>query len=179
MKRLLQHTCAQVAKRRHNRFGRSKVKHVTTDLDPTDDRTHGGQKLTFVSGSHYSWFFLPLVGLLTFNREVDQYLFCHVLRAGNAQAKQGVIRILNKVIERLRAAFPKARILVRLDGRFCGPALLNCPEDQPKVDYIIGMAENKLLMRSAPRRMATERRHSKRCGKSANVFGETRSATQD
>jgi hypothetical protein len=115
-----------------------------------------------------------MAGFLRFNREADQHLFCYVLRPGNAPAKQGAIGIL----ERVRAAFPKARILVRLDGGFSGPELLNFLEDEAKVDYIIGMAENKVLKRRARRRMGRARRLSKRRGKTANVFGETRYAAK-
>ncbi|HEV2463074.1 MAG TPA: IS1380 family transposase [Acidobacteriaceae bacterium] len=167
-----------VIKRHRRRLGAGKVKHITIDLDPTDDPTHGGQQLTFFNGHYDTWCYLPVAGFLTFNREREQYLFCYVLRAGNAGAKQGATGILERVIERLRAAFPKARILVRLDGGFAGPALLNFLEDEAKVDYIIGTAENKVLKRRARRLMGKARRLSKRRGKTANLFGETRYAAK-
>jgi hypothetical protein len=147
-------------------------------LDPTDDPTHGGQQLSFFNGHYDTWCYLPVAGFLTFNREAEQYLFCYVLRPGNAPAKQGAIGILQRVIEQLRVAFPKARILVRLDGGFAGPALLNFLEDEAKADYIIGMAENKVLNRRARRLMGRARRLSKRRDKTANVFGETRYAAK-
>jgi len=50
-------------------------------------------------------------------------------------AKQGSIGILDRVIERLLAAFPKARIPVCLDGGFGGPAPLNFL-GAAAVDYI-------------------------------------------
>ena len=167
-----------VIERHRRRLGSRNVKYITIDLDPTDDPTHGGQQLTFFNGHYDTWCYLPVAGFLTFNRESEQYLFCYVLRAGNAPAKQGAIGILDRVIERVRAAFPKARILVRLDGGFAGPALLNYLEDEAKVDFIIGMAENKVLKRRARRLMGRVRRRSKRSGKTANVFGETRYAAK-
>jgi len=167
-----------VIERHRKRLGSRNVKHIRIDLDPTDDPTHGGQQLTFFNGHYDTWCYLPVAGFLTFNRESEQYLFCYVLRAGNAPAKQGAIGILDRVIERVRAAFPQARILVRLDGGFAGPALLNYLEDEAKVDYIIGMAENKVLKRRAQRLMGRVRRRSKRSGKTANVFGETRYAAK-
>jgi hypothetical protein len=153
-----------VIERHRRRLGGRKVKHVTIDLDPTDDPTHGGQQLTFFNGHYGTWCYLPVAGFLTLDREPEQYLCCYVLHPGNAPAKQGAIGILERVIERVRTAFPKARILVRLDGGFGGPELLNFLEDKTKADYIIGMAENKVLKRRA-------RRLSKRRGKTANVFG--------
>ena len=167
-----------VIERHRKRLGRGKVKRITIDLDPTDDPTHGGQQLTFFNGHYDTWCYLPMAGFLTFDREPEQYLFCYVLRAGNAPAKQGAIGILKRVIGRLRAAFPKARILVRLDGGFAGPALLNFLEEEAQLDYIIGMAENKVLKRRARRLMGRVRRLSKRRGKTANVFGETRYAAK-
>jgi hypothetical protein len=160
-----------VIERHRKRLGR-RVKRITVDLDPTDDPTHGAQQLTFFNGHYNTWCYLPVAGFVTFNNEPEQYLFCYVLRPGNAPAKQGAIGILDRMIERLRSAFPKVRILVRLDGGFGGPELLNFLEES-KVDYLIGMAENKVLKRRARRRMGRARRLSKRRGKTANVFGET------
>ena len=163
-----------VIERHRRRLGSRKVKHITIDLDPT----HGGQQLSFFNGHYGTWCYLPVAGFVTFEREADQYLFCYVLRPGNAPAKQGAIGILDRVIKRLRAAFPKARILVRLDGGFGGPELLNFLEDEAKVGYIIGMAENKVLKRRARRRMGRARRLSRLRGQTANVFGETRYAAK-
>jgi hypothetical protein len=117
-----------VLERHRRRLGR-RVRHITLDLDPTDDPTHGGQQLTFFNGHYDTWCYLPAVGFVTFNHEPEQYLFRYVRRPGNAPAKQGAMGILDRMIERLRAAFPKARILVRLDGGFAGPALLNFLEE--------------------------------------------------
>jgi hypothetical protein len=140
-----------VIERHRKRLGR-RVRNITLDLDPTDDPTHGAQQLTFFNGHYNTWCYLPVAGFVTFNGEPEQYLLCYVLRPGNAPAKQGAIGILDRMIERLRSAFPKARILVRLDGGFSGPDLLKFLEDS-KVDYIIGMADNKVLTRRARRRM--------------------------
>jgi hypothetical protein len=167
-----------VIERHRRRLGPRRCKHISIDLDPTDDPTHGAQQLTFFNGHYDTWCYLPVAGFLTFNHEPEQYLFCYVLRAGNAPAKQGAIGILDRVIDKLRAAFPKARILVRLDGGYAGPQLLKFLEDQAKVDYIVGMAENKILKRRARRLMGRARRLSERRHKTANVFGETRYAAK-
>lgn len=166
-----------VIARHRKRLGRRKVKHVRIDLDPTDDPTHGAQQLAFFNGHYDTWCYLPMAGFLTFNGEPDQYLFCYVLRAGNAPAKQGAIGILQRIIEQVRMNFPKARIQVRLDGGFAGPELLNFLDDSD-VDYLVGMAENKVLTRRARRLMGRARRLSRITEKTANVFGETRYAAQ-
>lgn len=109
-----------VIERHRRRLGR-RCKHITVDLDPTDDPTHGGQQLTFFNGHYDSWCYLPMAGFITFNHEPEQYLFSYVLRAGNAPAKRGAIGILRRLLGQLRAAFPRARVLVRLDGGFAAP----------------------------------------------------------
>ena len=107
---------------RHRRRKR-KVKRITIDLDPTHDATHGGQQLTFFNWHYDSWCYLPLAGFLSFDNEPDQYLFCCVLRAGNAVAKTGCLSILKRLLPRLRKAFRKAKIRIRLDAGFTGPEL--------------------------------------------------------
>ena len=168
-------TLAEVVVERHRQRLRGKdVKKITIDLDPTDDPTHGGQQLSFFNGHYDSWCYLPVAGFLRFNDESDQYLFCYVLRPGNAPAKQGAIGILNRIISLLREAFPKIRILVRLDGGFASPELFDYLEDEAKVEYVVAMAKNKVLERRARRLLGKARRRSKRRGETANVFGETR-----
>jgi hypothetical protein len=81
---------------------------------------------------------------LQFNEESEQYLFAAVLRPGNAHGSHGVIGILSRVISRLRAAFPKVQIRVRLDGGFSTPAILDYL-DQEHVEYLVGFAGNSVL----------------------------------
>lgn len=164
-----------VIERHRKRLGARRLKHVTIDLDLTDDPTHGAQQLTFFNAHYDTWCYLPIAGFLTFNHEPEQYLFAYVLRAGNAPAKRGAIGILERILERVRRSFPRARILVRLDGGFAGPQLLRFLE-QAQVDYIVGLAENKVLRRRARRLMGKARRRSKRTGQTAHVYGQTRYA---
>ena len=91
---------------------------ITIDLDPTDDRTHGAQQLTFFNGHYDSWCYLPLLAFLTFNDEKEQYLCAAVLRPGKAVAADGTLSLLCRLLPMLRAAFPSTRFLVRLDGGF-------------------------------------------------------------
>ncbi len=157
---------------RHRRRLRGKAERITIDLDPTDDPTHGGQQLSFFNGYYDSWCYLPVVGFISFNDEVDQYLFTSVLRPGNAPAKLGAVAILRRVIDRLRHAFPHARLLVRLDGGFAAPELLDFLDDQPRLDYVVAIAKNSVLARRAKRLMGQARRLSRNSKKTEHVFGE-------
>lgn len=157
---------------RHRRRLARRCKHITIDLDPTDDPTHGGQQLSFFNGHYDTWCYLPVAGFVTFNHEPEQYLFCYVLRPGNAPAVSGALGILRRLLERLREAFPRARVLVRLDGGFAASEIFDFLEAEG-CDYVVAMAKNKRLAPRAARLMDTARRLSKRSGKTAHVFGET------
>ena len=102
---------------RHRKRLRGRVKHITVELDPTDDPTHGAQQLSFFNGHYDTWCYLPTAGFVQFDDEPEQYLFAYVLRPGNANAKLGAIGILRRILERLGRGFPKAKVLVRLAGR--------------------------------------------------------------
>jgi hypothetical protein len=133
---------------RHRRRKKRGVQRITIDLDPTEDPTHGGQQLTFFNGFYDTWCYLPLAGFLTFDEEPDQYLFCYALRPGNAVAKQGCLGILKRLLPRLRRAFPKAKIRIRLDAGFTGPELYEFFEAQ-RMEYVVCMSKNDTLMRHA------------------------------
>ncbi len=132
---------------RHRRRKR-KVRRITIDLDPTHDETHGGQQLSFFNRLYDSWCYLPLAGFLTFDNEPDQYLFCCVLRGGDAVAKIGCLSILKRLLPRLRKAFPKAKIRIRLDAGFTGPELYEFFEAE-RLEYVVCMGKNPVLLRFA------------------------------
>jgi hypothetical protein len=161
---------------RHRRRLHGRARRVTIDLDPTDDPTHGMQQLTFFNGYYDEWCYLPVVGFLSFNDEPEQYLFTAVLRPGNAPAKAGALGILRRTLERVRGAFPKARIRVRLDGGFADPDLLEFLDAQPDVDYVVAMAKNAVLNRMAEPEMKQVRELSAESGKTEHVYGEGRYA---
>lgn len=160
---------------RHRRRLKRKVKRITIDLDPTDDPTHGAQQLTFFNGHYDSWCYLPVAGFLTFNEEPDQYLCAYVLRPGNANAGLGAIGILARLLPRLRAAFPRARLRVRLDGGFAAAEMFAFCEREG-LEYVIAMGKNKVLERRAARLMGTARRRSRQSGQTEHLYGETRYA---
>jgi hypothetical protein len=156
---------------------RSKAKLITIDLDPTDDPTHGHQQLSLFNGHYDSWCYLPVVGTLTFGNEPEQHAVCAVLRAGNAAATLGAQPLLARLIAKLRRAFPRARLRVRLDGGFATPAMVDFLEER-RVQYVVAMAKNKRLKRCSRRLMAHARRLSRASGRSAQVFGETQYAAR-
>jgi hypothetical protein len=160
---------------RHRRRLKRKAKRITIDLDPTDDPTHGAQQLTFFNGHYDTWCYLPVAGFLTFNEEPEQYLFAYVLRPGNVGAAVGALGILSRLVPKLRAAFSRARLRVRLDGGFAAPEIFAFLEREG-IEYVVAMAKNKILERRAARMMGTARRMSRESGETEHLYGETRYA---
>jgi hypothetical protein len=109
---------------------------------------------------------------LSFDNEPEQYLFTAILRPGNSPDKRGVLGVLRRIIPQLRQAFPKARILVRLDGGFASPEILDFLDDESRVDYAIGFAKNRVLSRFARTLMRRARAMSRRSGRTEHLYGE-------
>ena len=161
---------------RHRQRLHGRARRITIDLDPTDDPTHGAQQLTFFNGHYDSWCYLPLLAFLTFNREIAQYLCAAILRPGNAPATRGALGLLRRLLAVLRIAFPRARFLVRLDGGYATPEVLDFLDAEPGLDYVVAMAENKVLARFAEPAMVQARTLSEASGQTAHVYTDARYA---
>lgn len=160
-----------VIDRHRRRLGR-KARRITLDFDPTDDRTHGQQEFSFYHGHYGGHCFLPLIGTIQFNQEKQQSLLCAVLRPGNAGAALGLVPLLDRLVEKIRRAFPKARICVRLDGGFGVPEVLDYL-DEAGVEYVVGLANWPALKKRAKKAQRRAMREYKRTGRTHQVFGET------
>src|SRR5436190_3003068 len=164
--------------RRHAKRLRHRAYRVTIDLDPTDDPTHGAQQLSFFNGHYDSWCYLTLLAFLTFNDEAEQYLCAAILRPGNAPATRGARGTLIRLLDMLRVAFPRVRFLVRLDGGFATPEMLDRLDAEPGVDYVVAMAENAVLTRCAGPPMVEARSPSEASGQTEHVYTEARYAAR-
>ncbi len=149
----------------HSKRLNGRARRITLDLDPTKDSTHGQQQQTFFNAFYDSYCYLPMLGFMTFDNEPDQYLFAAVLRPGNVSASRGAIGILKRVFEKLRTAFPKAEILVRLDGGFANEEVFAFLEFE-NVNFVVNMSKNSVLKKKAEKLMKKARRHSKKSGQS-------------
>ena len=158
-----------IERHRERLHGRARL--ITIDLDPTDDPTHGAQQLTFFNWHYDTYCYLPMVGFLTFNHEAEQYLVTAVLRPGNVPGSAGAVGLLRRLIDRLRKAFPDAKIRVRLDGGFAAPEVLDFLDCEPKVEYLVNFASNAVLKRKADSAMKCARRDSKISGQTEHVYG--------
>ena len=152
-----------------HRKRRRKVRRITIDLDVTDDPTHGTQQMAFFNGFYDSWCYLPLLAFLTFDKEPEQYLCAAALRPGNAATHAGALTLLKRIVGRLQERFPKARILVRLDGGFAAPELFEF-FDIVGVDYVVAMAKNQVLERQVEIDLIIARVLSNASGKTEHVY---------
>ena len=158
---------------RHRRRRRGRARVVTIDLDQTDDPAHGQQQLALFNGYYGEWCYLPLLGFVSFDDEADQYLVAAVLRPGNSPDKVGSLGVLSRLLLRLRTAFPKARLRVRLDAGFAAPEVYDFLDEQGDVDYAVAIGKNSILLRRAGKHMAQARRLSKASEKTEHVYAET------
>jgi hypothetical protein len=173
----LGHVLADTVIDLHRQRLQGRARRITIDLDPTDDPTHGQQELTFFNGHYDTWCYLPLVATITFNDEPAQYAVAAVLRPGNAPASRGARSVLWRLVQKLRAAFPMARLRVRLDGGFAHPKLFAWFE-RHELEYVVAMASNARLEKRARRLLGRARMLSKATGETAHVYGETRYAAR-
>jgi hypothetical protein len=165
-----------IERHRHRLHGRARQ--ITIDLDPTDDPTHGAQQLTFFNAHYDSWCYLPLLAFLTFDDEREQYLCAALLRPGNVAASRGALGVVRRLLALLRIAFPKARFLVRLDGGFATPEILDFLDAELRLDYVVAMAENSRLTPLAEPAMVTARAESEVSGQTAHVYTEAQYAAR-
>src|SRR5262249_25727912 len=79
--------------------------------------------------------------------------------------------------ERLKNAFPHAKIRVRLDGGFATPQALAFLDCAPKVEYIVNLPASAVLKRKAQPAMEPTRRASQASGQTEHVHGTGRYRT--
>lgn len=112
---------------------------ITLDLDATADPIHGRQQGRFFHGYHDCCCYLPL------------YIFCgdHLLaaklRRSNIDASAGSTEEIARIVERIRARWPRVKILLRADSGLAREALMAWCEAN-RVDFSFGLARNARLV---------------------------------
>ena len=119
-------------------------KHLTLDIDPFDDPTHGQQQLTFFHGYYEQYQYLPRVITCAENDLVLTVCLLH----GTAHATLGAQDDLAYVIGRLRQAWPDVQIHLRGDSGFGTPTMYEACE-QLNIDYTLGIGMNATLKKAS------------------------------
>jgi hypothetical protein len=143
---------------------------IVLDFDATDDPTHGQQELNFYHGHYECHCYLPLLVFATCDG-APQEPIAAVLRPGNSGAARGVPEVLERLVEQIRDAFPRTRLLFRGDSGMGGPDVYERVESLG-VRYVIGLARNSRLERLAAPLVARARAEFAATGAKVRIFDE-------
>jgi Transposase DDE domain group 1 len=115
-------------------------KSIELDIDDTSDMVHGGQQLALFNTHAGGHCFQPM---LIFEATSGKPILS-LLRPGKRPSGAEIARVLWHVIHRIRRHWPKVRILIRGDGHYCAPEVLNLLR-RLRCDYILGLPINPKL----------------------------------
>jgi len=119
---------------------RTVPKHIVLDIDDTPDLTHGGQQLSLFNSHTGGYCFKPVH---IYDAATGKPL-CLLLRPGKRPSGKEAAMILRHVIHRVRANWPQVHIVVRGDGHYGTPEVMDMLEGF-ECDYILGLPGNKRL----------------------------------
>jgi hypothetical protein len=141
-------------------------------LDATDVPLHGHQEGRFFHGYYDAYCYLPL------------YIFCgrHLLaaklRRADIDASAGAAGEIARVVGRIRARWPRVRILLRADSGFAREALMAWCEAN-RVDFLFGLARNPRLVEELAIDLAWAEEEAAVTGQPARRFKDFRWSTLD
>jgi hypothetical protein len=145
---------------------------ITLDLDATDDPIHGSQEGRFFHGYYDCYCYLPL------------YVFCgdHLLaaklRRANIDASAGAVEEIARIVRRIRAAWPRVKVLLRGDSGFAREEIMAWAETNG-VDYLFGLARNARLVDRIYIDLAWAEAAAQRSGRPERRFTDFRWTTRD
>ncbi len=136
---------------------------IILDLDATDDPLHGEQEGRFFHGYYDCYCYLPL------------YVFCgrHLLvaklRRADLDAAAGAVEEVARLVARIRARWPRTRILLRADSGFAREDLMAWCEANG-VDFLFGLAQNERLIAEIKTELDLVATKSRRTGRPERRF---------
>lgn len=145
---------------------------IVLDLDATDDPIHGHQEGRFFHGYYDCHCYLPL------------YVFCgrHLLaaklRRADIDAAAGAVEEVARLVGRIRARWPRTRILLRADSGFAREALMAWCEAN-RVDFLFGLARNPRLVEEITLELAWAEEEAGRSGQAARRYKDFRWSTRN
>ena len=141
----------------------SAPRQIILDLDATDDPVHGEQEGRFFHGYYDCYCYLPL------------YVFCgeHLLvaklRPANVDAAAGAVEEVARLVARIRARWPRTRILLRANSGFARDDLMTWCEESG-VEFLFGLAKNARLIAAITPELERAAAKSRRTGKPERRF---------
>ena len=113
---------------------------IVLDIDDTDDAVHGGQQLALFNAHYDAYCFQPIH---IFEAATGKPVLA-LLRPGKRPSGKEAAGILKHVIGRIRRTWPRVEIILRGDGHYGTPEVMEFLEDQG-CGYIFGLPGNARL----------------------------------
>jgi len=133
---------------------------IVLDLDHSEDEAHGRQEQIFYNHHYGSHCYLPLFIF----EGLSGKLVTAALRPGKRPTGAENAAIVKRVLKRLRAVWPNTHIILRGDGHFSNPELMQLALATLLTDFIFGVAGNSVLSPLAkPFLLAARQLHETRC----------------
>lgn len=112
---------------------------LVIDLDTSDVPLHGEQEGAFYHGHYGEYIYLPIYAF------VGEHHLAVRLQTADADPARHAVEVVERIVRRVREAFPAVRLIVRGDSGFSRDELYVWCEEN-RVDYVIGMAKNSVLL---------------------------------
>lgn len=113
---------------------------VVLDMDPTAVIVYGQQQLALFNAFEDEYCLMPF----HVYDGLTGRLITTVIRPGKTPTDREILSLLKRLVCRLRAVWPKVRILLRADSHHTKPAVMEWMETHD-VEYITGLGPNKRL----------------------------------
>ena len=142
------------------------------DVDTTCDVVHGQQEGRFFQGFYDEYCYQP------------RYVFCGAwllsanLKTAEVEAAAGTVEDLERIVVRLREAWPGVEIWLRADSSFARKEIMNWCEGQTEVHYVMGFARNSKLTGMISEAMEQARQKRQQSGQPARVYRDLRYRTR-
>jgi len=130
---------------------------MVLDLDATDDPIHGKQQGRFFHGNYNCYRYLPLYIF------AGDHLLCARLRTADQDGAAGSVEELERIVGRIREAWPETRLVVRAE----------------KIEYVLGIAKNERLKAAIQSELEEARLRHERTGEAERIFKDFSYRTLD
>jgi Transposase DDE domain group 1 len=122
----------------------SPPKVIVLDVDDTEDRVHGQQEQARYDGYYGGYCFMPL----HLYEGLSGRLITTILKAKRFTGTQ-MLAVLQRVVKRLRHAWPDTLLIFRGDSHFAYPEVMQWLEAEPELSYVTGLTSNAVLQELA------------------------------
>ena len=100
------------------------------------------------------------------------------MRRADIDGSAGTVDELKRIVVQIRQKWPKVKIVLRGDSGFCREEILSWCESNG-VDYVLGLAKNKVLLREIEKELEKARKKFEKTGKAVRFFKDFQYSTKD